>query len=137
VLHSIECICSKSIPERRSACCTRNTDTFGTRNILAGSPLEPRNCRRKRRERYFQLDPASCESDQERATLGGRPMIGEGGGGGASVLYVTPNGQVIQAPQGYQAVPAENGRGLVLLPQGQALGNNSLVTLFAMANQTR
>ena len=43
--------------------------------------------------------------------------VGESGGSGVS--YVTPNGQVIQAPQGYRSTPAENGKGLVILPEGQ------------------
>jgi len=45
--------------------------------------------------------------------------------GGGRVFYATPQGQVIVAPPGYQAVTAQNGKGLILLPQGQQLGNNS------------
>ena len=47
--------------------------------------------------------------------------------GGGRVFYGTPQGQLIEAPPGYQAVTAQNGNGLVLLPEGQTLGNNSSI----------
>jgi hypothetical protein len=66
----------------------------------------------------------------------GRPFIGESGGGagGGGVLYVTPNGQVIQAPQGYRSSPAENGKGIVLLPQGQPLTDNRNIIRWGEPN---
>ena len=45
-------------------------------------------------------------------------------GSGGRVFYGTPGGQLIEAPSGYYATTAQNGKGLVLLPQGQPLGNN-------------
>ncbi|MEQ1708296.1 MAG: hypothetical protein ABL864_08185 [Terricaulis sp.] len=45
-------------------------------------------------------------------------------------LYVAPNGVVLQAPPGYVATTAVNGRGLVLLPAGQALGNNANIIRY-------
>jgi hypothetical protein len=99
----------------------------GTSNSTNGADGNPQNS--------LQL---VMMSEQERATLGGRPVIGEGGGGGGEggggILYVTPNGQVIVAPPGYQAVDAQNGNGLVLLPQGQALGNNSNIIRYGEPN---
>jgi RHS repeat-associated protein len=55
--------------------------------------------------------------------------LGEGGAGGAN-FYVTPSGTAIQAPEGYVGVAAENGKGLVLLPEGQALGNNANIVRY-------
>ena len=37
----------------------------------------------------------------------------------------TPEGQLIEVPPGYYSTTAENGKGLVLLPDGQPLGNNA------------
>jgi RHS repeat-associated protein len=83
----------------------------------------------------FPLQLAAM-SEEERQRLG-RPFIGElggGGGGGGGVSYVTPNGQVIQAPQGYRSSPSENGRGLVLLPEGQPLGDNRNIIRWGAPN---
>jgi hypothetical protein len=62
----------------------------------------------------------------------GRPTTTAGSGG--RVFYGTPKGQVIEAPPGYQAVTAVNGRGLVLLPEGQALGNNANAIRYGEPN---
>ena len=54
-----------------------------------------------------------------------RPLTnGAPAGSGGLVFYGTPSGQLIEAPPGYYATTAVNGRGLVLLPEGQPLGNN-------------
>jgi RHS repeat-associated protein len=53
------------------------------------------------------------------------------------IFYGTPpnlGGQVIVGPANYQAVTAQNGNGLVLLPQGQALGNNSSIIRYGDPN---
>lgn len=50
------------------------------------------------------------------------------------VFYGTPQGQLIEAPAGYRAVTARNGKGLVLLPERQALGNNSSIIRYAEPN---
>jgi hypothetical protein len=55
-------------------------------------------------------------------------------GVGGRKVYIAPNGQAIVAPRGYQAVEAENGKGLVLLPEGQALGNNSNIIRYGEPN---
>jgi len=46
------------------------------------------------------------------------------------VFYGTPEGALIPAPEGYTAVAAQNGRGLVLLPGGQALGDNANIIRY-------
>jgi hypothetical protein len=51
-----------------------------------------------------------------------------------NVIYGTPQGQLIEAPAGYRAVTAQNGKGLVLLPEGQALGNNSNIIRYGEPN---
>jgi hypothetical protein len=54
----------------------------------------------------------------------------ENAGGSGRVFYGTPEGQLIEAPPGYQAVTAQNGKGLVLLPEGQTLGDNSSIIRY-------
>ena len=51
-------------------------------------------------------------------------------GGGGRVFYGTPGGQIIETPQGYVAIIAQNGRGLVLLPEGQAISNNANIIRY-------
>jgi RHS repeat-associated protein len=59
---------------------------------------------------------------------------GAGGDFGSADFYGTPQGQLIEAPPGYQPVPAENGRGLVLQPEGQAIGDNSNIIRWGEPN---
>jgi hypothetical protein len=47
-----------------------------------------------------------------------------------SRFYVTPGGQILAAPPGYYGHTAQNGRGLVLLPEGQRLGNNANIIRY-------
>ena len=54
--------------------------------------------------------------------------------GGGRVFYGTPQGQLIEAPPGYQAVTAQNGQGLVLLPEGQTLGDNANIIRYGESN---
>jgi hypothetical protein len=54
-------------------------------------------------------------------TVAHPPTVSSGGG---RVFYVPTQGPPVLAPPGYVAVTAQNGRGLVLLARGQALGNN-------------
>jgi RHS repeat-associated protein len=65
----------------------------------------------------------------------GMPPGGPGAGGSSSgIIYGTPGGVLVKAPPGYQAIPAENGKGLVLLPKGQPLGNNCDVIRYGEPN---
>jgi RHS repeat-associated protein len=66
------------------------------------------------------------------ATAGATTTAGSGG----RVFYGTPGGQLIEAPPGYVAVTAQNGRGLVLLPEGQALGNNANIIRYGDPTST-
>jgi len=73
------------------------------------------------------------------ASFGGGGCFGGGSRGGgatgsAETFYGTPGGQIMQAPPGYSAVPAQNGKGLVLLPEGQPLGDNSNIIRYGEPN---
>jgi hypothetical protein len=48
--------------------------------------------------------------------------------------YVTNSGHVIETPPGYSGVTAQNGKGLVLLPAGQTLNNNSDIIRYGEPN---
>lgn len=50
------------------------------------------------------------------------------------VIYVSPQGTAVQAPPGYQASTADNNAGLVLLPQGQELGDDSNIIRYGDPN---
>ncbi len=54
--------------------------------------------------------------------------------GSSRIFYATPEGQLIEAPAGYEAVTAENGSGLVLKPSGQVLGENSNIIRYGEPN---
>ena len=56
------------------------------------------------------------------------------GAADGGVIYGTPQGQLIEAPAGYRAVAAENGKGLALLPEGQPLGNNANIIRYGEPN---
>ena len=77
----------------------------------------------------------------EGAAEGGEVGAGEGtagtgdpGEGGGRAFYGTPQGTLIEAPPGYEPVPAQNGQGLVLKPEGQSLGNNSNIIRWGEPN---
>lgn len=59
--------------------------------------------------------------------LAAEETVGEAASGGGRVFYGTPQGQLIEGPAGYAPVTAQNGQGLVLLPEGQTLGNNASI----------
>jgi hypothetical protein len=50
------------------------------------------------------------------------------------VVYTTPNGITFRAPSNYVAVPAQNGKGMVLLPEGQILGDNRNIIRYGEPN---
>jgi RHS repeat-associated protein len=54
----------------------------------------------------------------------------EAGSSTGANFYVTPGGTSIAAPEGYVGVTAQNGNGLVLLPEGQALGDNANIIRY-------
>jgi hypothetical protein len=63
-------------------------------------------------------------------------MAGEGEavGGAGRVFYGTPEGTLLEGPTAYVPTAAENGDGLVLLPEGQSLGNNSDIVRWGEPN---
>jgi RHS repeat-associated protein len=76
----------------------------------------------------FQVDDLHCYA------VGTSEVLVHNNCGG--VIYGTPQGTLITAPAGYQAVTAQNGKGLVLMPKGQILGNNSNIIRYGDPNAT-
>ncbi len=70
--------------------------------------------------------------DEEKGVRSANPIASGAADSGA--IYATPQGQLIEAPAGYQAVAAQNGKGLVLLPEGQPLGNNANIIRYGEPN---
>jgi RHS repeat-associated protein len=75
----------------------------------------------------------------DSAADAGLAAEGEGGVAGSAAeaesstganFYVTPGGTSIVAPEGYVGVTAQNGNGLALLPEGQALGDNANIIRY-------
>jgi hypothetical protein len=73
------------------------------------------------------------EAAAEFRVRSANPIVTEVEGGGR-VFYGTPQGQLIEAPSGYYATAAQNGKGLVLLPEGQSLGNNANIIRWGEPN---
>ena len=74
-----------------------------------------------------------------------RSLAGNGatGGGGGEIpqpqgsnFYVTPGGTALRAPEGYVGIEARNKAGLVLLPEGQSLENNSNIIRYGDPTST-
>lgn len=63
----------------------------------------------------------------------GVELAGEAAASGR-IFYGTPEGQLIEAPAGYEAATAQNGKGLVLQPNGQILGDNSNIIRYGEPN---
>ena len=54
--------------------------------------------------------------------------------GSGRIFYGTPEGQLIEAPAGYEPLDAENGQGLVLRPEGQPVGDNGDIIRWGEPN---
>lgn len=79
------------------------------------------------------LDAASAAEAAEELAPALQAAESEATGSGR-VFYGTPQGQLIEAPPGYEPLTAQNGKGLVLLSEGQPLGNNANIIRWSEPN---
>ncbi len=82
-------------------------------------------------------DDLPTESPDKSTDGAAPPIPADLGAGRGRVFYGTPQGQVIEAPPGYEPVSAQNGQGLVLMPERQTLGNNSSIIRWGLAQKAR